>query len=71
MDFAVTADLIVKIKESKKLDKYLNLAKELKQLWNMKVNGDTNCNLYFLNCPKSLKKTTTRKQKKSGGIRRN
>ena len=37
MDFAVPADHRVKLKESEKKDKYLDLAKELKKLWNMKV----------------------------------
>ena len=37
MDFAVPADHRVKLKESKKKDKYLDLARELKKLWNMKV----------------------------------
>ena len=37
MDFAVPADHRVKLKESKKKDKYLDLAGELKKLWNMKV----------------------------------
>ena len=36
MDFAVTADHRVNLKESKKRDKYLDLAWELKKLWNMK-----------------------------------
>ena len=36
MDFAVPADHRVKLKEYKR-DKYLNLARELKKLWNMKV----------------------------------
>ena len=38
-DFAVPADHWVKLKESKKKDKYLDLARDLKkkQLWNMKV----------------------------------
>ena len=36
--FAVSADHRVKLKESKKKDKYLDLARELKKkLWNMKV----------------------------------
>ena len=35
MDFAVPADHRIKVKEKK--DKYLNLARELKKLWNMKV----------------------------------
>ena len=37
MDFAVPADHRVKLKENEKKDKYLDLAKELKKLWNMKV----------------------------------
>ena len=37
MDFAVTADPGIKLKEREKKDKYLNLARELKKLWNMKV----------------------------------
>ena len=37
MDFAVLADHRGKLNESKKKDKYLDLACELKKLWNMKV----------------------------------
>ena len=37
MDFAVPADHRIKLKEYEKKDKYLDLAKELKKLWNMKV----------------------------------
>ena len=37
MDFAVLADNWEKLKESEKKDKYLDLAWELKKLWNMKV----------------------------------
>ena len=37
VDFAVPADHRVKFKESEKKDKYLNLAKELKKMWNMKA----------------------------------
>ena len=36
-NFAVTADRRRKLKESEKKDKYLELARELKKLWNMKV----------------------------------
>ena len=36
-DFAVQADHRVKFKECEKKDKYLDLAGELKKLWNMKV----------------------------------
>ena len=37
MDFAIPTDHWVKLKESEKRDKYLDLARELKKLWNMKV----------------------------------
>ena len=36
-NFAVPADHRVKLKESEKIDKYLDLARERKNLWNMKV----------------------------------
>ena len=37
VDFVVPADHRVKMKESEKIDKYLNLARELRKLWNMRV----------------------------------
>ncbi len=37
VDFAVPADHKVKLKESEKKDKYLDLAMKLRKLWNMKV----------------------------------
>ena len=37
MDFAVPADLRIKLKKCEKKDKYVDLARELKKLWNMKV----------------------------------
>ena len=37
VDFAVPADHRIKLKESEKKDKYLDLARELNKLWNMKV----------------------------------
>ena len=37
VDFAVPVDHRIKLKESEKRDKYLDLARELKKLWNMKV----------------------------------
>ena len=40
MDFAVPVDHRLKLKESKKSDKYLDLTREMKKknkLWNMKV----------------------------------
>ncbi len=35
--FAVLADHRINLKESEKKDKYLDLSRELKKLWNMKV----------------------------------
>ena len=37
VDFAVSVDHRMKLKECEKKDKYLDLARELKKLWNMKV----------------------------------
>ena len=37
VDFAVPADHRIKLKECEKKYKYLDLARELKRLWNMKV----------------------------------
>ena len=37
VDFAVPANHRINLKESEKKDKYLDLARELKKLWNMKV----------------------------------
>ena len=37
VDFAVPADHRIKLKKSEKKDKYPNLDRELKKLWNMKV----------------------------------
>ena len=37
VDFAVLADHRTNLKECEKKDKYLDLARELKKLWNMKV----------------------------------
>ena len=37
LDFAIPANHRVKRKESEKRDKYLDLARELKKLWNIKV----------------------------------
>ena len=36
-DFVIPADYRIKIKENEKWDKFLDLARELKKLWNMKV----------------------------------
>ena len=37
MDFAAPADHRIKLKESEKKDKYLDLPWEFKKLWNLKV----------------------------------
>ena len=37
VDFVVLADPRINLKESEKQDKYLDLARELKKLWNMEV----------------------------------
>ena len=37
MGFAVSTDHWIKLKESEKKDKYLDLARDLKKLWNIKV----------------------------------
>ena len=37
VDFAAPVDHRINLKESEKKDKYLDLARELKKLWNMKV----------------------------------
>ena len=37
VDFAVPADHRIKLKECEKRDKYLDLARELKKIWNIKV----------------------------------
>ena len=37
VDFAVPAEHRIKLKECEKRDKYLDLARELKNLWNMRV----------------------------------
>ena len=37
VDFAVPADRRINLKECEKKDKYLDLARELRKLWNMKV----------------------------------
>ena len=44
MDFAISADRMVKMKESEKRDKYLDLARELKKRMEQEGDGDTNCN---------------------------
>ena len=47
VDFAVPADHKIKLKEGEKKDKYLDLARESKKLWNMKSDDYTNCDWCF------------------------
>ncbi len=44
MDFAVPADHRVKLKESEKKDKYLDLVRELKKTMELESDVYTNCN---------------------------
>ena len=53
MDFTVPADHRVKLKESEKKDRYLNLAEETME---HEVDGDTNCNWCTWNIPKGSEK---------------
>ena len=63
MDFTVPTDFKLKIKDSKKINKYLNLARELKKVVEHESNGESNC------CWRSLNSPPTRKRgKKTGGI---
>ena len=45
MHFTVQADHRMKVKEGEKLDKYFDLARELKTLWNIKLIGQNSNNL--------------------------
>ena len=54
MDFVFPADHRVKIRESEKITKYLDLARELKKAVEHEVDGDTNCNWSTWTGPKRL-----------------
>ena len=43
VDFAIPADLSMKLKESEKKDKYLDIAKEIKKTMEHESNCDTSC----------------------------
>ena len=47
MDFAVSADPLINVKESEKKDKYLELARELKKTMEPEVDNYTNYDWYF------------------------
>ena len=56
MDFTVLIDHRVKLKESGKISKYLDLATELKATVEYDGGDDTNCSWYALISPKRLEK---------------
>ena len=58
MDFAVLVEYRVKIKENKNINKYLDLTRELKKLWNMKVRVITIVFSALGIVPKVLEKET-------------
>ena len=60
VDFAIPVDNRVKIKESEKRVKYLDLAKELKKTVEHEGDSDTNCNWCTWNNPQRLGKWTGR-----------
>ena len=55
MDFAVPGDLKVKIKESEKGNKYLDLTRELNKMEH-EGDSDTNCNMCAQNNPQIFSK---------------
>ena len=66
MDFAVPADYNMKINESGKIDKYLNLPDDLKKISVEHVgDGDTNRNCSYWNIPQSLQKETGESENQS------
>ena len=60
MDFAILADHRVKIRESEKRDKYLDLAREQKKAAKHEHDDDTDCNWSAQNNPQRLGKETRR-----------
>ena len=58
MEFGFPADHKVKRKESEKVNKYLDLARELKKAMEHKSKGDTNCSWVTRNSSQSLRKET-------------
>ena len=47
MDFAVPVDHGIKLKESEKKNKYVDLARELKKTMEYEGDDYTNCDCYF------------------------
>ena len=54
VDFAVPANHRLKIKEDEQIDKYLDLARELKNPVEQASDGDTNCNWCAWNGPEEF-----------------
>ena len=52
VDLIASADNRVKKKESEKFNKYEDLVRELKKLWNIEGNNDTICDWGFYNNPR-------------------
>ena len=61
MNFAVPADHKVNMEKSENIDKYLDLAKQLKKQWNMKVT--------VISLTVRVLRTVFKGLKKCGGIR--
>ena len=60
VDLAIPADHRVKLKESEKRDKYLDLAIELKKTMEHEGDSDTNCNWCTWNNPQRIDKGAKR-----------
>ena len=60
MDFAILADHRIKLKESEKRDKYLDLVRELKKTMQHEGDSHINCNLCTCNNPQRIGKRTGR-----------
>ena len=56
MDFAITADYRIKIKEWEKIDKYMDLARELETQWNIQLTVMPNVIGKLETVPKRLKR---------------
>ena len=56
MEFAIPVDHRVKNKELEKIDKYLDLSRELKKAMEHECDGNTNCNWCVWNDTKGLVK---------------
>ena len=64
VDFSIPADHRTKLKEGEKRNKYVDLARELKQTKEHERNIDTNCSLCSWNNPQRIGKETGRLGKK-------